>query len=512
MRSSALRGLALVAGGGIGLAAALTQPACTSDVFACAASDDCQDGGSPGTCEPSGFCSFPDPECLSGSRYGDHAGDGLAGDCVPAEGTGSESVGDDATQVGSLEDTAAATTDADTTGNVTTITTTVTTTMPGDGSTTDVPLPSCGDGVLDPGEGCDDMNDAVGDGCNDCELGGEILWSLVEDGGANLRDGMLGVALGSGDEIFVGGFFTTELTPEIAARQMALDGTVVWTTIVPGDPAWTSALTWGIDVDEANRPAVAADASGDWVVVQFEDDGEIAWQASEPGEAYGLSIGASVWVCGLTANGVGRILSYGDTGTVTNRLEGTGHPVDGFGWDIVVDDGTLVVAGTLDTATPRGYLWRVDPGGNLLAELDFGTEHHNALAVAVGAPTIWIGGHSDPLLTGWVARTDAMLQLLDGPIDVTGPRMDGNIHGITIGPAGEVVAVGWTDVDGFAEGLVQKFSADAELIWQRTYDVHAGEPDQLRDVVVASDGTIVVAGHAGGLNPMGDAWVMRVTP
>jgi len=55
--------------------------------FACDQSSDCIDGAVAGTCEPSGFCSFPDPDCPSSQRYGGHAGDGLAGECVDDGGT-----------------------------------------------------------------------------------------------------------------------------------------------------------------------------------------------------------------------------------------------------------------------------------------------------------------------------------------------------------------------------------------------------------------------------------------
>ncbi|HET6582037.1 MAG TPA: hypothetical protein VFG69_01295 [Nannocystaceae bacterium] len=55
--------------------------------FACASQDDCVDAGVAGRCEPSGFCSFPDDGCPSHQRYGDHAGDGLGGSCVPEDGT-----------------------------------------------------------------------------------------------------------------------------------------------------------------------------------------------------------------------------------------------------------------------------------------------------------------------------------------------------------------------------------------------------------------------------------------
>jgi hypothetical protein len=36
-------------------------------------------------------------------------------------------------------------------------------------------------------------------------------------------------------------------------------------------------------------------------------------------------------------------------------------------------------------------------------------------------------------------------------------------------------------------------------------------PDSARDVVVASDGTIIVAGHAGVIGS-GDFWVFALTP
>ena len=52
-----------------------------TDVFACIESSQCESVGVPGTCEASGFCSFPDPECDSGRRYGSLAGP-LSNTCV----------------------------------------------------------------------------------------------------------------------------------------------------------------------------------------------------------------------------------------------------------------------------------------------------------------------------------------------------------------------------------------------------------------------------------------------
>jgi hypothetical protein len=41
--------------------------------FPCAQDADCT-GSAPGRCEPVGYCSFPDPSCASGHRFGEHSG------------------------------------------------------------------------------------------------------------------------------------------------------------------------------------------------------------------------------------------------------------------------------------------------------------------------------------------------------------------------------------------------------------------------------------------------------
>jgi hypothetical protein len=73
-----IRSFVLVLGGVLGIAAC---DAPRTD-FACAGNTACRNGTQPGVCEESGFCSFPDGTCSSGSRYGEASGDGLAGQCV----------------------------------------------------------------------------------------------------------------------------------------------------------------------------------------------------------------------------------------------------------------------------------------------------------------------------------------------------------------------------------------------------------------------------------------------
>jgi hypothetical protein len=78
-------------------AGALAISSCTAvpRVFRCADSAACVDaGGRQGTCEPSGWCSFADAACdPAGRRYGEFAGDGVAGLCVGAVGGGDGGMG-----------------------------------------------------------------------------------------------------------------------------------------------------------------------------------------------------------------------------------------------------------------------------------------------------------------------------------------------------------------------------------------------------------------------------------
>lgn len=73
--------------------------------FVCTDSEDCTDGSFTGICQDNGYCSFGDPGCPSGQRYGEHAPGELAETCVDAEGTstGAESTEGGATTFTTLD-------------------------------------------------------------------------------------------------------------------------------------------------------------------------------------------------------------------------------------------------------------------------------------------------------------------------------------------------------------------------------------------------------------------------
>jgi Regulator of Chromosome Condensation (RCC1) repeat protein/regulator of chromosome condensation (RCC1) repeat-containing protein len=54
------------------------------DAYVCTSDSECISKGVSGTCEPEGFCAFPDGTCESGQRFEPSAGAGLGGECTVA--------------------------------------------------------------------------------------------------------------------------------------------------------------------------------------------------------------------------------------------------------------------------------------------------------------------------------------------------------------------------------------------------------------------------------------------
>lgn len=163
---------------------------CRAGAFACDEPADCAVAGDAGVCQADGWCSFPADDCPSGQRYGEYAGDGLAGTCVDAadDTTTSATTFDETKTTTSVEttltETSLVTTDADTSMTMTSVADTsasLSVTSP-DPTTDDIsatePEGFCGDGILAPDEECD-AGDGNGGG-NECRI--DCMFTTCGDG------------------------------------------------------------------------------------------------------------------------------------------------------------------------------------------------------------------------------------------------------------------------------------------------------------------------------------------
>lgn len=365
---------------------ALLASACGVDPYACAARAQCVRGTIVGQCEPEGFCSYPDDDCESGSRFSDNAADGLAGRCVTeglADGPdeGSDDAPDDGNDDG-IDD-----------GN--------------DDSTP----PGCGDGTLDADEECDDGNRTDGDGCSaQCRAAGSVRWTWSGAPSTTLT----GLAAGSDGRIFVCG--DDDAPPDGASFVLALaaDGSEAWpaTPLVAeglqrraggvaagdqllvagtdlGGPAGTRAWTAWLDLEGTLLDVAIDDTSADegWQAVvpaaldvgalvgTRDDAGRVRW----PGDP-AVEITTEPWVAvagggdgsvGLVGSGPVSIFGRGGQPTATGAVEGSPRAA------AFAPGGDLLVAGSRDGAP---WLARVSVNGTVGVQW-MGTGSGAAIAV-----------------------------------------------------------------------------------------------------------------------------------
>ncbi len=151
---------------GLGLGAVVGgSSACGAGIFECGSSTDCINADEQGICQPSGSCSFADPQCDSGQRYGARAPSGFADECVEVPTDGSTSVaGTDATST-----TVSSVSAASLEGGVEATASTAADTGHGsdDGNSS-----TCGNGVVEAGEACDlgESNGPASECRLDCQL------------------------------------------------------------------------------------------------------------------------------------------------------------------------------------------------------------------------------------------------------------------------------------------------------------------------------------------------------
>jgi cysteine-rich repeat protein len=481
-----------IAGGVLAGACVELQPyTCTDDA-------ECTSGGGEGTCEDTGYCSYPDGECDSGRRYGELAAE-LAGHCT------------------SFAETSAATEGPATEGASTTV---VVETSSSDGTSEDTatPVPVCGDGMVDGDEECDELDGVDGDGCNtDCVRSGSPRWSMVV---ASERgsDGLFGLTrLATGDLVAVGHIQAT--SRDVLVMRLTADGREVARAVhdVEGGLDEAEAVVQGglgslyvcgrATVGGSTRPWVAR-----WDP-QLDGPPELADALPMPlgGNCHDIAYTDSIDVWAVGGTGV-TAWSYtfpdddiaGGDQTVAapaggNRLKEVKRAPDASIWVAgqIADRGVVYrPVSTLDLGTPIVQTTEVVELQSMVVTND---------AIVVGGLLREVQGVDD----FWVAAYE-----LDGTERwrwaPSLPAID-EVEDVAIDGAGNVYAIGHS-VSEDPNRWVGKLDPAGELVWERSDYPGSEGDDRGRSIEVLDDGDLVVVAEIIDAGGELDGWIARLAP
>ncbi|MCA9705084.1 MAG: hypothetical protein KDK70_04440 [Myxococcales bacterium] len=127
--------------------------------------------------------------------------------------------------------------------------TTTSTGLAGTDDTTTGGVVGCGNGLLEPGEDCDDGNGVDSDGCNnDCTISGAVLWSHTHASGDDEHDEAFAVAVDDAGRAYVAGAVGS-IDHGFWVRQYTADDEVGWTYLFdePGTSETARAAAIGGD-------------------------------------------------------------------------------------------------------------------------------------------------------------------------------------------------------------------------------------------------------------------------
>ena len=297
-----------------------------------------------------------------------------------------------------------------------------------------------------------------------------------------------GVAVATGGATYqVGDTFSFDpfQRPYVFALKYATDGSLAW------ERAWKGPEQFSID--HASGVAVAGDGSvyvsgstigvgGDALVLKFAPDGSLAWQqkwgagGNDRAEATAVGSDGSVYVVGSTT-------SFADATTTAHLFVLKLNPDGTLAWQKLTPGSGQGVA-----IAPDGSIYAagvdVRPGG--LGEFDT-----MLLKLTPSGALVW-------------QRAYSALEIVDAR------------GGVAVAPDGSVYIAGTgQDVtragDAVNDGILLKFSADGDLLWDRSWDGRDGDTGE--GVAVAPDGTVVFTGNTfTGDEKSDDAFVIQVAP
>ncbi|MEX1367761.1 MAG: hypothetical protein AB1Z98_31825 [Nannocystaceae bacterium] len=342
----------------------------------------------------------------------------------------------------------------------------------------------CGNGMLDPGEACDDGNPTDADGCNqDCTVSGSVLWFHSQASGTGGTDEFFAVAVDEQGRAYpAGDRFGT--TVDMWARQYTEDDGLGWTQVFDGgsNDGAREIVRSGSTLFVAGYSAVAAQSNN--VVLR------------------GLSLDGSP---GLSTQYNG-VLSGSDVGQAI----------------AVAPDGNLVVAGTeaVNLQGANAWIREYTPAGTPVWTAGYNgpaSSTDQALAVATDAAgnVAAAGFHT---VTG--QGRDIWLQIYDtngAPLwTATHGNLDGlddEAWGVAFDPDGNVVVAGF-ELDPLVPWslFVRKLDPNGNERWTTIVPGAAGASGVGWGVTIGPANRIWVAGGVDFGVDGRDAYVARIAP
>ncbi|MCA9709926.1 MAG: hypothetical protein KDK70_29070 [Myxococcales bacterium] len=498
----------------LGLVSGVLVGACVDlQPFQCIDDEDCRAGSVQGWCEDARYCSYPDAECPSGRRYSDLAGP-LASVC---------------TGVGGSESSSGSSTSMDTSAGSTTAEGSSDSTAESSGSGN----PTCGNGVVEPGEECDELDAVDGDGCNtDCWASGSVRWSAVvaSDGGGD--DRLFGLTqLASGDVVSVG-YFQAETRDVLISRWSV--GTVEDGQVTPGQES--GRVVYDVDGGSDAAEAVVLAALGEVFVCGTANVAGTSrswvgrWDAALPPDPIfqaplpavasgGCFDIAYVSSSNVTAVGGNSTVAWAHRFTSTDATGGDQAEVMGasetrFRSAVRAPDGDLFVAGQVgDLATVYEPVSATDLGPAVVQTANAIQPQSMRVtsdAIVLGG-LLRDGGSFDEL---WVAAFE-----LDGtPRWEYTPAQPGlaadEVEDIALDPAGNVYAIGHvTRNNDNPDRWVAKLDPEGTLVWER-HDYEGSDVgiDRGRSIEVLPDGDLLVVAEITSTEGDLDGWIARLAP
>lgn len=484
--------------------------------FNCESDDQCR-AAPEGACGVDDWCTYPADQCASGQRYGPSGPPGQADACtVDPGGTGA-----DAGQSGTSASTVA-TDDGQTTGNP-----------------TDLPKPAstCGNGIVEAGESCDDGNRIPGDGCHpQCVEPGEVLWTSGYDGPTHEQDrGFRLVVDETRDAIYTTGFTTNEAEDEdiLLQRWSLATGDLVWTETVTGSG---NGKDWGEHLaldSQGNVIAVGfvtiADDDQDSWAAEFTPDGETVW--SWTSDLAGINDGARAVAVGAEDRIIigGFRDQDGDPAAWMRWYDQNGEPdgADIFraepgsanaAIDVLADGREFMVTGSLGAGDPS-QLWTARYGdGDDQPMWEDLIQEPNAGNVVRGVGQAFDG--SGGSASAGVLFNDIYVQRYDAAGargEVIRHAGDDGSHDeaadIRFWEDGSYVVVGFVDftftVNATSDIWIRRYAADGSELWTDQFDGDAEGGDKALSLELTSDWSVVVTGYESVHSARIDVWLRR---